>query len=199
MRSVRASWPWKPACASKRSRGGCRRRVLFQSCRRSVSPATRARPHPGQVATARIRPAGRPRRDWSIEEKIRILAKASPLTGAELMELLAHQGVLQAEYEHWRLALREEGRLPWRRRSGFAPSSARSRGKRRRWPKPPRCGASLGVSGPESSPEKSAPARVRHQRRVRRGEPFSRGWHVCSAYDGRRSAAGLQSGRDIGP
>jgi len=29
-------------------------------------------------------PAKRPKRDWSIEEKIRILAKASPLTGAEL-------------------------------------------------------------------------------------------------------------------
>jgi hypothetical protein len=59
--------------------------------------------------------------------------------------------------------------------------------------------ASLGVSGPESSPEKSAPARVRHQRRVQRGELFSRGWHVCSAYDGRRSAAGAEPRRDIGP
>ena len=55
-------------------------------------------------------PAKRPRRDWSIEEKIRILAKASPLTGEELADLLQREGVLQAEYEQWRLALGEEGR-----------------------------------------------------------------------------------------
>ena len=55
-------------------------------------------------------PAKRPRRDWSIEEKIRILAKASTLTGAELSEFLAREGVLQADYEQWRLALGEEGR-----------------------------------------------------------------------------------------
>jgi putative transposase len=55
-------------------------------------------------------PTKRPRRDWSIEEKIRILAEASTLTGAELAELLARDGVLQAEYEQWRLALSDEGR-----------------------------------------------------------------------------------------
>jgi hypothetical protein len=55
-------------------------------------------------------PAKRPRRDWSIGEKIRILAKASTLTGAELTEFLQCEGVLQAEYGQWRLALGEEGR-----------------------------------------------------------------------------------------
>lgn len=55
-------------------------------------------------------PAKRPKRDWSIEEKIRILATASSLTGTELTELLRREGVLQAEYEQWRLALGEEGR-----------------------------------------------------------------------------------------
>jgi transposase-like protein len=55
-------------------------------------------------------PAKRSRRDWSIEEKIRILAKASPLTGEQLAELLKREGVVQAEYEQWRLALDEEGR-----------------------------------------------------------------------------------------
>jgi hypothetical protein len=55
-------------------------------------------------------PAKRARRDWSIDEKIRILAKASTLTGAELTDLLQREGVLQAEYEQWRLGLSEEGR-----------------------------------------------------------------------------------------
>lgn len=54
--------------------------------------------------------ATRRRRDWSIEEKIRILAKASTLTGAELAEYLSGEGVLQAEYQLWRLALSDEGR-----------------------------------------------------------------------------------------
>ncbi len=55
-------------------------------------------------------PAKRPKREWSIEEKIRILAKASALTGAELTDFLQRKGVLHAEYERWRLALGEEGR-----------------------------------------------------------------------------------------
>jgi transposase-like protein len=55
-------------------------------------------------------PARRPKREWSVEEKIRILAKGSTLTGAELTNLLQHEGVRQAEYEQWRLALDEEGR-----------------------------------------------------------------------------------------
>lgn len=53
-----------------------------------------------------------PRRDWSIDEKIGILAKARALTGAELTDLLECEGVLQAEYEQWRLALSEEGQAP---------------------------------------------------------------------------------------
>lgn len=57
-----------------------------------------------------VMPAKRPRRDWSIENKIRILAKASSLTGAALTEFLQREGVLRAEYEQWRLALSEEGR-----------------------------------------------------------------------------------------
>jgi transposase len=63
-----------------------------------------------EASSLPVMAAKRPRRDWSIEEKIRILAKASTLTGAELTELLAHQGVLQAEYEQWGLALSDEGR-----------------------------------------------------------------------------------------
>ena len=63
-----------------------------------------------EASSLPIMPAKRPRRDWSIEEKIRILAKASSLTGAELTEFLQRGGVLQAEYEQWRVALGEEGR-----------------------------------------------------------------------------------------
>ena len=50
------------------------------------------------------------RPDWSIEEKIRILAQASALTGAELSNFLQREGVLRVEYEHWRSALGDEGR-----------------------------------------------------------------------------------------
>ena len=57
-----------------------------------------------------IMPAKRPRRDWSIEEKIRVLATASTLTGSELADFLRREGVLQADYEQWRVALGEEGR-----------------------------------------------------------------------------------------
>ena len=63
-----------------------------------------------EASSLPVMPAKRPRRDWSIEDKIRILAKARCLTGAELTELLARAGVLQAEYEQWRLALSEDGR-----------------------------------------------------------------------------------------
>jgi transposase len=57
-----------------------------------------------------VMPPKRPTRRWSIDEKIRILAKAGRLTGAELTDLLEREGLLLAEYEQWRLALAEEGR-----------------------------------------------------------------------------------------
>jgi transposase len=63
-----------------------------------------------EASSLPVMPATRPRRDWSIEEKIRILAKASTLTGAELRDLLQREGVLQAEYEQWRLGLSDAGR-----------------------------------------------------------------------------------------
>ncbi len=56
-----------------------------------------------------VMPAQRRRRNWSIEEKVRILAEASPLTGAALKEHLGHEGVPQTEYDQWRLALGDEG------------------------------------------------------------------------------------------
>jgi hypothetical protein len=47
---------------------------------------------------------------WSIDEKVRVLAQASKLTGAELTAFLEKEGLLLAELEQWRLALDEEGR-----------------------------------------------------------------------------------------
>jgi transposase len=63
-----------------------------------------------EASSLPLMPTKRPRRDWSIEDKIRILAKGSTLSGAELIEFLRREGVLQAEYEQWRLALGDEGR-----------------------------------------------------------------------------------------
>jgi hypothetical protein len=63
-----------------------------------------------EASSLPVMPAKRPRREWSIEEKIRILGKGGALTGAELREFLARQGVLHAEYEQWRLALGDDGR-----------------------------------------------------------------------------------------
>jgi DNA-binding transcriptional ArsR family regulator len=57
-----------------------------------------------------VMPSKRQPQEWSIDEKIRILAKAGRLTGTELTELLEREGLLLAEYEQWRLALAEEGR-----------------------------------------------------------------------------------------
>jgi transposase-like protein len=63
-----------------------------------------------EASSLPLMPAKRVRRDWSIEDKIRILAKGSTLTGGELMDLLQREGVRQAEYEQWRLAISDEGR-----------------------------------------------------------------------------------------
>src|SRR3954469_25699489 len=63
-----------------------------------------------EASSLPVMAAKRPKRAWSIEEKIQILAKASTLTGAELAELLAREGVRPGEYEQWRGALGDEGR-----------------------------------------------------------------------------------------
>ena len=49
-------------------------------------------------------------KERSIDEKIRILAKAGRLTGTELTDFLEQEGLRLAEYEQWRLSLAEEGR-----------------------------------------------------------------------------------------
>jgi DNA-binding transcriptional ArsR family regulator len=57
-----------------------------------------------------VMPSKRQPKTWSIDEKMRILAKAAKLTGAGLTELLEQEGLMLAEYEQWRLALADEGR-----------------------------------------------------------------------------------------
>lgn len=49
-------------------------------------------------------------RQWSVEQKARILAEASALTGEELAAYLEREGVKLADFEQWRLALEEGGR-----------------------------------------------------------------------------------------
>jgi len=49
-------------------------------------------------------------KSWSIDEKIRLLAQASRLSGAELTSFLEREGLVLAQLEQWRLALEEGGR-----------------------------------------------------------------------------------------
>lgn len=49
-------------------------------------------------------------RNWTVEQKVRVLAEASMLDGEELTAYLEREGVKLAEYEQWRTALDEGGR-----------------------------------------------------------------------------------------
>ena len=49
-------------------------------------------------------------REWTVEQKARVLAEASNFDGEELTVYLQREGVKFAEYEQWRLALDEGGR-----------------------------------------------------------------------------------------
>jgi transposase-like protein len=48
-------------------------------------------------------------REWTVEQKARVLAEASKLAGEELTVYLERAGVRLAEYERWRIALDEGG------------------------------------------------------------------------------------------
>src|SRR5678809_1442331 len=48
-------------------------------------------------------------REWTVEQKARVLAEAAKLAGDELTAYLERQGVTLAEYERRRLALDEGG------------------------------------------------------------------------------------------
>ena len=49
-------------------------------------------------------------REWSVEQKARILAAACKLTGQQLAEHLEREGVQLAEFEQWRFALEDGAR-----------------------------------------------------------------------------------------
>lgn len=49
-------------------------------------------------------------REWTVEQKARVLADASTLNGEELTARLEREGIKLAEFEQWRLALEEGGR-----------------------------------------------------------------------------------------
>jgi len=48
-------------------------------------------------------------REWTVEQKARVLAEASKLDGEELIAYLEREAVKLAEYEQWRIALDEGG------------------------------------------------------------------------------------------
>jgi transposase len=48
-------------------------------------------------------------REWTVEQKARMLADAAKLDGDGLAAYLEREGVTLAEYEQWRLALSEGG------------------------------------------------------------------------------------------
>jgi len=106
-------------------------------------------------------PAKRPKREWSIEEKIRILAKGSTLTGAELTDFLQREGALQAEYDQWRLALGEEGRASLATVKRIRTLERELARKKRRSPKPPPCSCS------KKTPGLGGGRGRRHRRRAR--------------------------------
>jgi transposase len=55
-------------------------------------------------------PEKRTTKVWSIDEKVRVLAAASKLTGEDLTGFLQREGLSLAQLEQWRMALDEEGR-----------------------------------------------------------------------------------------
>jgi transposase len=48
-------------------------------------------------------------REWSVEQKARVLAEGSKLTGEQLNAYLTREGVKLADFERWRVALEEDG------------------------------------------------------------------------------------------
>ena len=50
------------------------------------------------------------RRQWSLEQKARVLAEAGKLTGEQLSAYLLREGVKLADFERWRLALEQDGK-----------------------------------------------------------------------------------------
>ena len=58
----------------------------------------------------RVAPEKPHRRQWSLEQKARILAEASKLTGEQLSAYLQGEGVRLSDFERWRFALEQDGK-----------------------------------------------------------------------------------------
>jgi len=51
----------------------------------------------------------RTEREWTVEQKARVLAEGSRLTGEQLSAYLTREGVKLADFERWRIALEDDG------------------------------------------------------------------------------------------
>ena len=51
-------------------------------------------------------------RVWTVEQKARVLADASKLSGEQLISYLEREGIKLADFERWRIALEEDGGGP---------------------------------------------------------------------------------------
>lgn len=49
-------------------------------------------------------------REWTVEQKARVLTEASNLSGEQLRACLEREGVRLVDFERWRIALEEDGR-----------------------------------------------------------------------------------------
>jgi hypothetical protein len=49
-------------------------------------------------------------RQWTVQQKARVLAEASGLSGDQLHAYLDREGVRLVDFERWRIALQEDGR-----------------------------------------------------------------------------------------
>jgi transposase len=49
-------------------------------------------------------------REWTVEQKARVLAEASNLSGEQLRAYFEREGVRLVDFERWRIALEEDGR-----------------------------------------------------------------------------------------
>ena len=56
-----------------------------------------------------VPPPKKPKKTWTLDEKVRILGTAAKLTGEELSAFLTAEGLQLSELERWRLALDEDG------------------------------------------------------------------------------------------
>lgn len=129
-------------------------------------------------------------REWTVEQKARVLAEACKLDGEELTAYLEREGVKLAEYEQWRIALDEGGGASAATNKRIRQSSASSLARRRRWPKLRRCSFS-------KKKWRHSMGRTRTTTRASRARSDRR-THLGSAGVRRASRAGVSRDRHVG-